>query len=94
MLKCGRALQLSETETGTGLDIGTHGHQLKGQQSRIGNRVADGAILKVEGSHRRQGYGGQERLKAEVKAKTKSAPSKPTGRRTFISCTTSSPRGG
>jgi hypothetical protein len=49
MLKCGRALQLSETETGTGLDIGTHGHQLKGQQSRIGNRVADGAILKVEG---------------------------------------------
>jgi hypothetical protein len=35
-------------------------------QSRIGNQINDGAILKVEGSHRRpvlRDYGGQERLK-------------------------------
>jgi hypothetical protein len=44
MLKCGRALQLSETETETGLDIGTHGHQLKGQQSRIGNSITGDAF--------------------------------------------------
>jgi hypothetical protein len=31
-------------------------------------------ISKAEGSHRRHGYGGQERLKAEVKTKTKLTP--------------------
>jgi hypothetical protein len=48
-------------------------YQLKSQKSRIGESITDGAILKVEGSHRRQGYGGQERLKG-VKPRGGHAP--------------------
>jgi hypothetical protein len=31
------------------LSIDTNGYQLKGQQSRIGESITDGAILKAEG---------------------------------------------
>src|ERR1039457_609311 len=70
------------------------GYQLKSQKLRIGDSITDGAILKVEGSHRRNGDGGQERRKAEVKTKTKTTPSATTRRRTSISCNMNSPRGG
>ena len=49
------------------------------QQSRLGESITDGTILKAEG----------RRLKAEVKTKAKSTPSATTRRRISISCNTS-----